>query len=61
MDTLTSAGFITITSRLRILTINQGFGPAFFVADPDPGKYLHADADPDPWGLRGVKGKNEII
>ena len=44
------------------LTINQGFGSAFF-ADPDPGKNLDADPDPDPdpGGIRGrglgVKGK----
>ena len=47
--------------------INQGFGSAFFFADPDPdpGKNLHADKDPDPGGLRGrglgVKGKNEFF
>ena len=45
----------------------QGFGSAFFFADPDPdpGKNLHADPDPDldpdPGGIRGrglgVKGK----
>ena len=39
----------------------QGFGSAFFLADPDPGKNLHADPDPDPGGIRGrglgVKGK----
>ena len=29
----------------------QGFGSAFFFADPDPGKNLHAD--PDPGGIRG--------
>ena len=40
---------------------NQGFGSAFFVADPDPGKNLHADLDPDPGGIRGEKGKNEIL
>ena len=38
---------------------SQGFGSVFF-ADPDPGKNLHAD--PDPEGIRGiglgVKGKN---
>ena len=39
----------------------QGFGSAFFFADPDPdpGKNFHAD--PDPGGIRGrgvvVKGK----
>ena len=37
----------------------QGFGSAFFFADPDPGTNLHAD--PDPGGIRGrglgVKGK----
>ena len=46
---------------------NQGFGSAFFLADPDPGKNLHADPDPDPdpGGIRGrglgVKGKNEFF
>ena len=44
---------------------NQGFGSAFFFADPDPGKILHADPDPDPGGIRGrglgVKGKNEFF
>ena len=29
----------------------QGFGSAFFFADPDPGKNLYAD--PDPGGIRG--------
>ena len=42
---------------------NQGFGSAFFFADPDPGKNFHAD--PDPGGLRGrglgVKGKNDFF
>ena len=42
---------------------NQGFGSAFFFADPDPGKNL--DAYPDPGGIRGrglgVKGKNEFF
>ena len=33
--------------------LNQGFGSAFFFADPDPGKNLHADPDPDPGGIRG--------
>ena len=44
----------------------QGFGSAFFFADPDldpdPGKNFYAD--PDPGGIRGrglgVKGKNEF-
>ena len=35
----------------------QGFGSAFFFADPDPGKNFHADPDPDPdpdpGGIRG--------
>ena len=31
--------------------IGQGFGSAFFFADSDPGKNLHAD--PDPGGIRG--------
>ena len=43
--------------------IYQGFGSAFFFADP--GKNLHADPDPDPGGIRGrglgVKGKNDIL
>ena len=51
------------------LQINQGFGSAFFFADPDPGKNLHADLnpvpDPDPGGIwgrgLGVKGKNEFF
>ena len=47
---------------------NQGFGSAFFFADPDPdpGKNFYADPDPDPdpdpGGIRGMgwglKGKN---
>ena len=41
-------------SRLGLLVSKQGFGSAFFFADPDP--------DPDPGGIRGrgvgVKGKN---
>ena len=55
-----------------IIYSNQGFGSAFFFADPDPdpGKNFHADPDPvpdpdpdpDPGGIRGrglgVKGKN---
>ena len=45
--------------------MKQGFGSAFFFADPDPGKNLHADPDPDPGGIRGrglrVKGKNEFF
>ena len=32
---------------------SQGFGSAFFFADPYPGKNLHADPDPDPGGIRG--------
>ena len=32
-----------------------------FLADPDPGKILHADPDPDPRGIRGVKGKNDFF
>ena len=51
----------------------QGFGSAFFFADPapDPGKNFHADPDPapdpdtDPGGIRGrglgVKGKNDFF
>ena len=48
-------------------TLCQGFGSAFFFADPDqdPGKNLHADPDPDPGGIRerglGVKGKNDFF
>ena len=43
----------------------QGFGSAFFFADPDPGKNFHADPDPDPGGIRGrglgVKGKMNLF
>ena len=46
-------------SRKEVTSLRQGFGSAFFFADPDPGKNLHAD--PDPGGIRGrglgVKGK----
>ena len=35
----------------------QGFGSAFFFADPDPGKNLHAD----PGEGGGGKGKNEFF
>ena len=39
----------------------QGFGSAFFFADPDP----VPDPDPDPGGILGrglgVKGKNDIF
>ena len=38
--------------------INRVSDPHFF-ADPDPGKNLHAD--PDPRGIRGVKGKNDFF
>ena len=50
---------------------DQGFGSAFFFADP--GKNFHADPDPDPdtdpdpdpGGIRGrglgVKGKNDFF
>ena len=45
------------------LGYRQGFGSAFFFADPDPGKNFHAD--PDPGGIRGrglgVKGKNDFF
>ena len=54
-----------------LLPDKQGFGSAFFFADPDPGKNLHADTDPDPvpdpdlGGIRGrglgVKGKNDFF
>ena len=44
-----------------VLSEHQGFGFAFFFADP--GKNLHAD--PDPGGIRGrglgVKGKNDFF
>ena len=37
----------------------------FFLANPDLGKNLHADPDPDPGGIRGrgmgVKGKNDFF
>ena len=35
----------------------QGFGSAFFFADPDPGNNFHAD----PGEGGGGKGKNEIF
>ena len=35
------------------LGVDQGFGSAFFFADPDPGKNF--DADPDP-GVSGGGG-----
>ena len=41
--------------------IIAGFGSAFFFADPDPGKNLHADPDPEPGGIRGIKGKNYFL
>ena len=52
-----------------LASFKQGFGSAFFFADPDPGKNLHADPDPDPdpdpGGIRGrglgVKGKNDFF
>ena len=37
----------------------QCFGSTFFFANLDPGKNLHAD--PDPGGIRGVKGKKEFF
>ena len=47
---------------LRFIDIfYQGFGSAFFFADPDPDPGKNFDADPDPGGIRGrglgVKGK----
>ena len=54
-------------SREHRKQTDQGFGSAFFFADPDPGKNLHADPDPDPdpGGIRGrglgVKGKNDFF
>ena len=58
----------SITSTYK-RSVHQGFGSAFFFADPDqdPGKNLHADPDPDPdpGGIRGrgvvVKGKNDFF
>ena len=59
---------ITLPSlKVKILSVRQGFGSAFFFADPDPGKNLHADPDPalDPGGIRGrglgVKGKSDFF
>ena len=45
------------------LYYTQGFGSAFFFADPDPGKNLHADPDPGGiWGRGlGVKGKMKFF
>ena len=49
----------------NVLSFYQGFGSVFFFADPDLGKNLHADLDPDPGGIRGrglgVKGKNDFF
>ena len=43
----------------------SGFRIRIFFADPDPGKNLNADLDPDPGVIRrrglGVKGKNEFF
>ena len=52
-----------IPMAYNIKIIKQGFGSAFFFADPDPGKNLHADPDPGGiWGRGlGVKGKNELV
>ena len=53
------------TQNKELPSLKQGFGSAFFFADPDPdpGKNFHAD--PDPGGIRGrglrVKGKNEFF
>ena len=55
---------VNIWEKIIQTCIFQGFGSAFFFADPDPGKNFHADPDPDPdpGGIRGrglgVKGKN---
>ena len=38
-------------------TFYQGFGSAFFFADPDPGKNF----DADPGEGAGGKGKNEFF
>ena len=37
--------------------------PHFFFADPDPGKNLHADPDPDPGGIwgRGLGVREKMI
>ena len=59
----------TSKKEVVVLERNQGFGSAFFFADPDPGKNLYADPDPvpvpDPGGIRGrglgVKGKNDFF
>ena len=48
-----------VAFRYAHLMDNAGFRIRIFFADPDPGKNLHAD--PDPGGIRGVKGKNEIL
>ena len=40
-----------------ILLVTSVSDPHFF-ADQDPGKNLHADPDPVPGVIRGVKGKN---
>ena len=35
--------------------------PHFFFANPDLGKNLHADPDPDPGGIRGRGLKGNMI
>ena len=51
------------TLKKHFYTTNQGFGSAFFLADPDP--VPDSDPDPDPGGIRGrglgVKGKNDFF
>ena len=46
---------VTGNYGLERISDNQGFGSAFFFADPDPGKNFDADPDPDPdpGGIRG--------
>ena len=54
------------TSFVKMCTsLYQGFGSAFFFADPDPDKNFHPDPDPDPGGIRGrgvwVEGKYDFF
>ena len=64
-NTLSTNWLVRSEGKGRLTVIEQGFGSAFFFADPDPGENLHADPDPDPGGIRGRglggKGKNEFF
>ena len=54
-----------INTKKNFLDPKPGFRIRIFFADPDPGKNLHADPDPDPGGIRGrgvvVNGKMKFF